>query len=213
MHADPDTVLLVGEKVDVVVAAADRAELRAGGILELRSHVDVPRRVVIEQLMIHIDLVLSADPERQIVEYEVHDRRDVLPDLVGIGIQQHGLVATGNVVSNAGRAHHPVVGDHATDRHGIPEMMIGHQRNAFRILLAVDDLVDRVLLRLSEYRNIINQLIRHNSLYLTNCRANQTSRLRNYSIRRARRMVRGCSSAIMPSSPRHCSHCAGEQCC
>ena len=29
VHADPDRVRLVGEDVDVVIAAADRAELRA----------------------------------------------------------------------------------------------------------------------------------------------------------------------------------------
>ena len=34
VHANPDAVLLVGEEVDVVVAAADGAKLRVGLVLQ-----------------------------------------------------------------------------------------------------------------------------------------------------------------------------------
>src|SRR5690625_6378123 len=65
VHAHPAAVLLIHEQVDVMVAAANRAELLAGEGFELARHGDVPRGVVVEQLVVDVFLVLAPDPERQ----------------------------------------------------------------------------------------------------------------------------------------------------
>ncbi len=46
MHADPDSLLLIGENVDVVIAATDRAELIRGGFFELVQRFQLPRVVI-----------------------------------------------------------------------------------------------------------------------------------------------------------------------
>src|SRR5690625_5571009 len=83
VHAHPDAVLLIHEQVDVMVAAANRAELLAGEGFELARHGDVPRGVVVEQLVVDIFLVLAPDPERQRLPEVIHNRADIGADEIG----------------------------------------------------------------------------------------------------------------------------------
>ncbi len=46
MHPDPDSLLLIGKNVDVVIAATDRAELIRGGFFELVQRLQLPRVVI-----------------------------------------------------------------------------------------------------------------------------------------------------------------------
>ena len=77
MHADPHEPILVGEQVDVVVAAADRAELlgREVGQRTLGRRVraaDGVEHGVIDELV-----VVAADAERDPLDDGVHDARQV----------------------------------------------------------------------------------------------------------------------------------------
>ena len=62
MHADPDAVLLIREKIDVMIAAADRTELVARYLFQLANRFDGPGRVI-KQRMIHPRFAFAADTE------------------------------------------------------------------------------------------------------------------------------------------------------
>ncbi len=72
MHADPDAVLFVREKIDIVIPAADRAELGAGQLFQVTDRFQLPRRIV-EQIVIDACLALASDTKRNIAHYVVHD--------------------------------------------------------------------------------------------------------------------------------------------
>ena len=64
MHADPDEALLVAHQVDIVVARADRAELRRR-LLPIGLHVGgAPGIGVVEQRVLDPFLVVASDAER-----------------------------------------------------------------------------------------------------------------------------------------------------
>jgi hypothetical protein len=62
MHTDPNPVLLVREKIDIVISAANRAELLRCHRFQIANRFDLPRRVV-EQLMLNTSLTFAADTE------------------------------------------------------------------------------------------------------------------------------------------------------
>ena len=141
VDADPGAAPLVGEQVDEVVAGADRAELRTGQVAERRRRREVPGRGVVEQLVVDRLRVLAPDAERQRAPQVVHDEADVAADLRGVGIQQHGLVPAPDVEPRPRRADPVRVGDHPADRHGVAQVVVGHERRSLRPMSAAPHLL------------------------------------------------------------------------
>ena len=46
MHAHPDALLLIREKIDIMISAADGAELIARRLFQMRHRFCLPRRIV-----------------------------------------------------------------------------------------------------------------------------------------------------------------------
>src|SRR5690606_31402189 len=97
VHADPDRVRLVGEDVDVVIPAPDRAELFTSLLPEFvavppPAGYRIPGGVIEERIVDRriVRAVLPSDPER--------DRRlDLVGQLVGEGIERERAVARSQV--------------------------------------------------------------------------------------------------------------------
>ena len=73
VHADPDIAVLVLEQVDIVVAGADGAELRARHLLEMTDAGVVPQRAV-EHRVVDRLRVGAAEPEAHRLADVVGDR-------------------------------------------------------------------------------------------------------------------------------------------
>ena len=140
-------IRLVDEDVDVVVAAADGAELRPG--LAAQPVARVARQRIpcpaLEQRMIDrgiVGAVLPADAERDDVLNLVGDLRQPI-DAVRRAVQRqvgaNRRVAAGDVEPDADHRHLLGVGSHAADRHDVAQMPVGHQRRA---LGAAGDIVE-----------------------------------------------------------------------
>ena len=52
VHSDPDPLPLVGEEVDIVVAAADGAQLFSGDRFQTLRHRNLPGRIVVEEVVV-----------------------------------------------------------------------------------------------------------------------------------------------------------------
>ena len=125
MHADPDEPGLVHHQVDVVVARADRAELRRG-LLPVVAHVGRrPRLVVVEQRVLGPLGVAAADPERDHPAHVGQDGGHTMGDGGERRVQPHGHVAAADVEADAGDADLALVGDHAADRLRVAEVTVG----------------------------------------------------------------------------------------
>ena len=157
---------LVGEHVDVVVAAADRAELRARLARERLARVlagTASHAGALEQRMVDrrvVGAVLAADAER-------HDRpgsrRRSPVELVGeVGRPVQGEVgadrgvAAGDVEPDADDRHLFLVGGDAADRHHVADVAVGHQRRALGAAGDVLELRERVRLVLAEDRSLVS---------------------------------------------------------
>src|SRR6266481_8177243 len=60
MHADPDAVLLIGEKIDIVVSATHRSELVLGHRFQPAHWFQLPLWIV-KQLMLHPRFTFTAN--------------------------------------------------------------------------------------------------------------------------------------------------------
>jgi hypothetical protein len=142
---------LVAEQVDVVVAAADRAELLRGQVEQRALEADRRLADLVEHRMVGALLVRDADAERDPREDLVHEARHVVATS-GSQVGQHGLVAAADVVADAGRGDVLAVGDRAADRLRVAVVAVRAQ-HAARALLRLDaarELVDHLLLVLAE---------------------------------------------------------------
>jgi hypothetical protein len=128
VDADPHAVLLVGEEVDVVVAAADGAELRVGLVLQRLGCLSRPAfvRVGDERRIGVVLRVAPADAEGERVPDVIHDLVDVLANLGGGDVETHGLVAAGDVEADGGGRDARLGRDDAADGHAVAEMSVGH---------------------------------------------------------------------------------------
>src|SRR5262249_5672286 len=97
VHANPDPVLLVGEKIDVVIAGADSAELLASHFFQRRYGTGLPR-IALEQRMVDAFVVAAADPEADRAPDVVHDALNVFAQPFARHVNTDGLVAAGDVV-------------------------------------------------------------------------------------------------------------------
>jgi hypothetical protein len=149
MHPDPDVALLIHEHVDVVVPAADGAELLAGLGLEDVVLVPpgereerVPRRVG-EQGVIGrrvLTLVLEPDPEREgrgdrvgILGEVRLLHRPMLTEEVGEPLAgADRTVAAADVEPDPGHTRLAAVGRHPAHRHDIAHLVVGHQGDVHR---------------------------------------------------------------------------------
>ena len=84
-------------------------------------------------------------------------------DVVGLQSGADRFVAAGNVEADAGRRNQPVVCDDATNGHRIPLMRIGTKDggNGFLGLGAALDLIERVLIRVSEHHGTSYGTVSH----------------------------------------------------
>ena len=150
VHADPDMVFLIGEQVDVVIAAADRAELLARLGAQAIALVPVRHRVpsrILEKRIVG-RRVVSAVPQ-------THTERQRRLDLVGqlaqprLDLRQLQIgadrgVAAGDVESHPYDRDLVAVRRHATDRHDIPQVSVGHERGPLGAARDIAQLVQRV---------------------------------------------------------------------
>ncbi len=62
MHADPDAILLVREKIDIVISAAHRSKLIFGHRFQPAHGFHLPRRII-KQLMFDTRFAFAANPK------------------------------------------------------------------------------------------------------------------------------------------------------
>jgi hypothetical protein len=138
VDADPDPAVLVSEDVDVVIAAADGAELLAGLVAEVAPHAHrqrLPGRRL-EQRVINrriVRSVLAPDAERQHVLDLVGDGLQAIGEPRGPGQRQVGAnrrVAARDVEAHADHRDLFVVAGDAADRHDVTQVAVGHDRQA-----------------------------------------------------------------------------------
>ena len=127
VDADPDAAILVLHEVDVVVARADRAELRLGQLNQLALRREIGRADRLEHRVVGALLSGNAHAERDPPRDLAHDRLDaaerveIRPRQVGL----RGLVAAADVVAHARRRHVALVGDTAADRLRVTHVVVG----------------------------------------------------------------------------------------
>ena len=144
------------QHVDVVVPGADRSELLLGAraqrprpppvrhLLAQLGHLRPCRRV--EERVLDPGGVLAAHAEADPGGALVGDPRQVGANVVDMERRAHGHHAAADVVADAARRHHLAVGGDAADRHGVADMVVGHERRLGHPAVAGDgrDLGDRL---------------------------------------------------------------------
>ena len=127
VNADPDAVVLVRHQVDVVVARADRAELRLRDLRELPLGREVGAADPVEHRVVRALLRRDAHAERDPARDLAHQRLDAAErlEVVPLQIGADGLVAAADVVAHARRRHIALVGDAAADRLAVAGVVIG----------------------------------------------------------------------------------------
>jgi hypothetical protein len=127
MDGDPDPSRLVLEDVDVVVAAADRAELLPREV-EQRALAADRRRVnpVEHRVSANRPPVLLTDAEADAPLDLIADPLQlVVPEVGRIEVRANGQVAARDVVADSRRGHVILVADDPADRHRVAEMAVG----------------------------------------------------------------------------------------
>lgn len=134
VHPDPDDPTLVGEHIDIVVAASDRAELTSSLGLERVSFVlagnSVPGSVLEEGMVVRgiRSTTGAADAKADLALDLVRNAAQLSSTEAGEGpIGTDGSVAAGNVESDTHDAGMVTVGRHTSDRHDISLVAIGHE--------------------------------------------------------------------------------------
>ncbi len=127
VDADPDAAVLVLHQVDVVVARADRAELRLRQLRELALRREVGAADLVEHRVVDPLLRRHAHAERDPAGDLAHDQLDAA-ERVEIASRQlgaRGLVAAADVVADARGRDVALVGDAAADRLRVARVMVG----------------------------------------------------------------------------------------
>ena len=135
VHAHPDPAVLVLHHVHVVVARADRAELRPGELRELPLRREVGVADPVEDRMVGPLGRRHAHAERDPAGDLAHHRLDAA-ERVEVGPRQlgaRGLVAAADVVADARRRDVPLVRDAAADRLAVARVVIRAQHAELRV--------------------------------------------------------------------------------
>src|SRR4051794_32969551 len=101
MHTHPDSIFFVGKNIDVMIAAADRAELACRGRFQFAHRGHLPRRIV-EEFVIDPRLAFLTNAERNIADDVVHDFLHRRRDLDAGSVRSYGEVATGDIEADTG---------------------------------------------------------------------------------------------------------------
>src|SRR5438270_8482504 len=115
MHAHPNSVLFIGENIDVMIPASDGAELIGRGLLQFAHRRQLPRRIV-EQLVIDSRFAFLADAEGTIAHDVVHDFFHRRRDLRSSRVDANGEIAAGDIEADTGERDLVRVSDYAADR-------------------------------------------------------------------------------------------------
>jgi len=162
VNADPNPALFVAKEVDIMVAAADRAELFLGQLAQRAQKGQIlPSRVVKELVIARFAVVALSHPKHHRLGDLVHNLFDLGLNIVGAQIGANGFVAARDVVTNPARADGIAVGDHTADRHRVAFVPVGHQgcaRYNF-VLGAALDLIERRFVVFAPDRNIAMEAI------------------------------------------------------
>jgi len=124
VDADPDAVRFVDKDINVVVAAADRAELLLRHVLEVRERLLAPERVI-EQLVLDARLVVAAHAERNRADDFVHDLPDLGTNRRAGRVGANGKVAARDIESDPRNGNKIAIGDDTANRLRIPLVPIG----------------------------------------------------------------------------------------
>ena len=150
VHADPDSGLVIGEHVDIVIAAADGAELLArlgAQAIALVAIADRVPRGILEQRIVRrriVRAVPATDPERQRRLNLVGQLAQPDLDRGQLEIGADRRVAAGDVEPHAHDRHLvPIRGD-ATDRHDISQVPIRHERGTLGAARDIAQLLESV---------------------------------------------------------------------
>src|ERR1041384_7344414 len=100
MHAHPNPVLLVREKIDIMISASDGAELFRRHRFQIADRFNLPRRII-EQLMFYARFALAPDTKRNVVHPVVHALVDLWRDVRELGVGQNRKIAASDVESDA----------------------------------------------------------------------------------------------------------------
>src|SRR5258708_17703267 len=124
VHADPNEAVIIPHQVDVVISAADRAELRTG-LLPIGFHVGrLPGFGIVEKLMPDTLVIGPSDAERNGPSHVPDDGADFVGDRREGRIDPHRHVATADVEADAGNADLLLVRHNAADWLGLAEAAI-----------------------------------------------------------------------------------------
>src|SRR5262249_18431612 len=129
VNADPYIAVLVLEQVDIVVARADSAELRARHLLEVTDAGILPQRTV-EDFVVDRLRVGATKPEAHLLGDVVGDHRHTLADVLVLEVHTARHVAAADIEADARDRHMLLVGDHAADRLRIAEVAVGAEHAA-----------------------------------------------------------------------------------
>ena len=163
MDADPDAAVLVLHQVDVVVARADRAELRLRELRELalRREVRVADRV--EHRVVGALLRRHAHAERDAARDLAHQRLDAAErvEVAAREVGAHRLVAAADVVADARRRDVALVGDAAADRLAVARVMVGaeHAEVGVAGLHAALELLEAALVDRAERLDLAHRVL------------------------------------------------------
>ena len=150
MHAHPDAILLVGEKIDIVVSPADRSELVLGHRFQPAHWFQLPLRII-KQLMFHPRFALAANPKRNLVYHVVHDLVDLRRNLLALCVRQDSKISTGDIETDTAQRNFILVGNDTTDGLRVSFMPIRAKHATLPALRnASIDLIDRCLVMLAE---------------------------------------------------------------
>src|SRR5215831_15973856 len=129
MHANPDPVLLVREKIDIMISAANGAELFGRHRFQIADRFDLPRRIF-EQFVFDTRFAFASDPERNVSYYVVHDFVDLGREFFAFRVGQNCQIAAGDVEPDAAQRDFIFVSDNAANRLRVTLMAIGAKHAA-----------------------------------------------------------------------------------
>jgi len=158
VHSHPDPLLFVLEDIDVVVPASDRPELASRHVLQAGRRLDAPCRVVVEEIVIDVLSIGSSDSKRQTLPNVIHDRSNISAHISRITVEPDGLISTGDIETDSRGADLVLVGDDASYRYCVSEMMVCHEGAVFGAPGTVFHLIDGVVQRLSPDGDLMDEL-------------------------------------------------------
>src|SRR5438045_2113555 len=155
VDADPEEAVLVNEQVDVVVAAADRAELVARELRQLALRRELSVLDHVENRVVDAPAARASDAERDLARDLVHHNRHV--DVGGPQRRACRLVAAPDVEPDSARGDVMLIRGGAADRHRVTDVVVRAQHAVVRFDEAALELLERARLGLSEDLDLRHQ--------------------------------------------------------